>query len=74
MNKPLSIVVEDAKRDLRVAINNLNLSPTILLYVMRDLYDEVKEVQEDELKSDLMKMRESYEKRLQDERMNETPN
>lgn len=41
MNKPLSVIIEDAKRSLIEAVNGSGLPPVILEYLVRDIYVEV---------------------------------
>lgn len=53
MDKPISITVENAKKEIIECINGLHLSPTILEYIVRDVYEEVKNAHIIELQNDL---------------------
>lgn len=44
IDKPISVVIEDAKNLIIEAINGTSLHPTILEMVLKDIYNEVNEV------------------------------
>lgn len=54
MEKPLSLVIKESKQTIIDAINSVNLHPTLLEMVVKDIYIEVqalnKSVCENELK------------------------
>lgn len=41
MEKPISLIIEEAKTDIVNAVNNTNLHPSILLPIIKDIYEEV---------------------------------
>lgn len=40
-NKPISMIVEESRQIIVDAINNANLHPTLLLMILKDIYNEV---------------------------------
>lgn len=44
INKPISLILEDAKQAIVSAINQINLHPTLLEMVLRDVYNEANEL------------------------------
>ena len=58
MDKPISIVVENAKTEIIECINSLHLSPTILEYIVRDVYEEVKKAHIIEYENDMKNYKE----------------
>lgn len=43
MEKPISLIINEAKNELTNAVNSLQLHPSILEMVIKDLYNEVAE-------------------------------
>lgn len=41
MDKPISIILEEAKQSIADAVNNANLHPALLEPIIKDLYTEV---------------------------------
>lgn len=58
MDKPLSLIIDDFKTDLANVINNSNLPPVILKPVIKEIYDEIKLLQVQELQNDKIKYNE----------------
>lgn len=58
MSKPISITVDEAKKEIIETINNLHLSPTILEYIVRDVYEEVKKAHIIEYENDMKNYKE----------------
>ena len=44
IEKPISLIIEEAKSSIVDTINNANLHPTILEMILRDIYNEVNEL------------------------------
>ena len=44
INKPISLIIEDAKKSIISVINEVNLHPTLLEMVLRDVYNEANEL------------------------------
>lgn len=44
MNKPISVQINEAKNKIVNTINELNLHPSILLPIMKDIYSEVQNI------------------------------
>lgn len=44
INKPISLIIEDAKQAIVSSINQINLHPTLLEMVLRDVYNEANEL------------------------------
>ena len=53
MDKPISIIVEESKQKIVNTINELHLSPTILEYIVKDVYEEVKKAHIIEYQDDM---------------------
>lgn len=51
--KPISIIVEEARQTIADAINSLHLSPTILEPIMKDIFQEVQEAHKNEYLKDI---------------------
>lgn len=45
-NKPISVTIEDGKKEIVNAINGLNLHPTILEMIVKEIYLEIKNIKE----------------------------
>lgn len=41
INKPLSLVIRESKKTIIDAINQVNLHPTLLEMIIKDIYNEV---------------------------------
>ena len=59
-NKPISIIVEEARKQIADSVNSLHLSPTILEWILKDLYQEAQQAHQLEYQSDMQK----YNKQL----------
>lgn len=44
INKPTGLFIEDAKQSIINTINEVNLHPTLLEMILRDIYNEAKEL------------------------------
>lgn len=44
MDKPISVQINEAKNKIVNTINELNLHPSILLPIMKDIYSEVQNI------------------------------
>ena len=60
INKPISLIIEDAKQSIINTINEANLHPTLLEMILRDIYNEAKEL----AKSQYERERAEYEQAL----------
>lgn len=60
INKPISLIMEDAKNTIINTINDLNLHPTLLEVIMKDIYKEVNDL----AKSQYERERAEYEQAL----------
>lgn len=67
MNKPVSIIIEEARQSLGKTIREMNLSPTILEFIIKEAYDEIKLYHQQELNEDKQK----YEEYLMSQKNNE---
>lgn len=63
MNKPLSIIIQDAKDSIANAINETQLSPVLCEPILKDLYIEVQRLAREQI----MQEKEQYEKALKEE-------
>lgn len=59
MEKPLSILIREAKSNLSNVINDAGLPPDILVPIVKDLYLQLVEIAEDKYKRDLAQYNES---------------
>ena len=60
INKPISLIIENAKQSIIDVINEVNLHPTLLEMVLRDIYNEANEL----AKVQLNRERAEYEQAL----------
>ena len=60
INKPISLIIEDAKQSIIGVINEVNLHPTLLEMVLRDVYNEANEL----AKAQLNREKAEYEQAL----------
>jgi hypothetical protein len=60
INKPISLIIEDAKQSIIGVINEINLHPTLLEMVLRDVYNEANEL----AKAQLNREKAEYEQAL----------
>ena len=67
MEKPLSILIREAKSNLSNAINDASLPPDILVPIVKDLYLQLAEIAEDKYKRDLAQYNESLKMSSVDE-------
>ena len=51
-NKPITIIYEDFKNELKDLINNSGLPPFILEPILRDTYNKVKMAEQQQLEND----------------------
>ena len=58
MDKPISIIIEEARNKLADTVNGLGLSPTILEPIIREMYVEIQQLQKQELAYDKKKYEE----------------
>lgn len=63
MNKPLNLMIEDVKEELVQAINNTNLPPFLLEPIVKDIYNEIVILKQ----NDLVKSKTEYDKSLDKE-------
>lgn len=73
INKPITLIIEDFKKDLVDQINNSNLPIFIIESIVKDVYFEIKEVSKNKTEQD----RVAYESSLGNNKMDEkilTPN
>lgn len=59
MEKPISIIIEEAKQKIGTTINELNLHPSILEPIMKDLYTEVQFLAKQQYEKDKKEYEES---------------
>lgn len=52
MDKPVSIRIEDAKRDLIACVNRQNINPSIMRYILREVMDIVVQASQMEYERD----------------------
>ena len=60
VNKPISLIIEDAKQSIIGVINEINLHPTLLEMVLRDIYNEANDL----AKAQLNREKAEYEQAL----------
>ena len=60
INKPISLIIEDAKQSIINVINEVNLHPTLLEMILRDVYNEANEF----AKAQLNREKAEYEQAL----------
>ena len=46
INKPISLVIEDASKSIISVINEINLHPTLLKMILKDVYNQIDELAE----------------------------
>ncbi len=63
-NKPVSIIVEESKKKIVDTINELHLSPTIMEYIIKDVYEEVKKAHIIEYENDMENYKEEVDENL----------
>ena len=64
INKPIGLILEDAKQSIINTINEVNLHPTLLEMILRDIYNEVNEL----AKAQLNRERTEYEQALAEQK------
>lgn len=52
MNKPISIIIDETKQNLVYAINNSGLPACILESMVKDLYRDIRDLSEKQIKMD----------------------
>ena len=62
MDKPLSLIIEETRQAIADAVNNSHLPPTLLAYIVKDVYTELRQVEAEQYKRDKV----SYEISLKD--------
>lgn len=55
MNKPVSIIIMEARKSIEMAINNTQLEPVILSLILKDICKEVEEIANTKLMTDINK-------------------
>lgn len=60
INKPISLIIEEAKQSIIGVINEANLHPTLLEMVLRDIYNEANDL----AKAQLNREKAEYEQSL----------
>ena len=50
MNKPLSLIVQDAQKEIVDIINKTNLSMYVVKVMLNDIYKEVERIESEEIK------------------------
>ena len=63
MDKPLSLVIEDAKELIVNAVNDTNLPAVLLEPILKDIYNEIQQLKINQYMSD----KSEYERSLQKE-------
>ena len=61
MNKPISLIIEDARQTIVQAINSTDLPPVLLESIIKDIYNEIRQLELEQYKSD----KAEYERSLQ---------
>ena len=61
MNKPISLIIEDARQAIIHAVNNTDLPPVLLESIIKDIYNEIRQLKLEQYKSD----KAEYERSLQ---------
>lgn len=66
MDKPLSLIMSDAKKNIVDCINSQHIQPCLMQYIIKDIYDMVVEASEAAYDRDMLEysMREENEKCL----------
>lgn len=59
MDKPVSVMIEDAKRDIIACVNRQNINPSIMRYILKEVLDMVVQAGLMEYEKD----REAFEKK-----------
>lgn len=62
MDKPISITVEEAKKTIAEAVNSVNLSPTILEWILKDILQEVQDLHLIEYRTDMERYNDNKDK------------
>lgn len=52
MDKPVSIIMEEAKQAIVKTINEQNISPSIMVYIIKDIYEATMNAQRQEYEQD----------------------
>lgn len=65
MNKPISMVINETRISLANVLNQSNLPPCILEMIVKDLYDEARQLSDMQLKKDT----ETYNKTQEDAKL-----
>ena len=52
MEKPLSLIIEETRQAIADAVNNSHLPPTLLAYIVKDVYTELRQVEAEQYKRD----------------------
>ena len=66
--KPISIIIYEAKEKLTDTINDLNISPSILEPIIRELYEQVIQLKQQELQRDKQKYQKNSKENSTEER------
>lgn len=64
MEKPISIVIEEARQTIASAVNSVNLPPVLLEPIIKDVYNEVRQAEIRQYQLDKVE----YNKYLQEEK------
>lgn len=51
-NKPVSIIIEEAKQSIVKTINEQNISPSIMVYVIKEIYEATMNAHRQEYEQD----------------------
>lgn len=62
MNKPLSLIVQDAQKEIVDIINNSKLSMYVIKVMLNDIYREVERVEQEEIKKYYEELEKNKEK------------
>lgn len=52
MDKPVSIIMEEAKQAIVKTINEQNISPSIMVYIIKEIYEATMNAQRQEYEQD----------------------
>lgn len=68
INKPIGLIIEDAKKSIVNVINEVNLHPILLEMILRDIYNEANEL----AKAQYNREKAEYEQALAEQNNNTT--
>ena len=66
-NKPISLMIHDAKENIVKAINDTGLPPSILLLLVKDILSEIISLDAETYQSDLISFKEALDNAVKQE-------